>query len=940
MPKEPNSNGKATAKVQKKSRSYQPGQRRFYCKFPDCAASFARQEHLKRHNSVHDKSISFVCDYCNRSFARKDILTRHVRRQHENDKTRNYREPNGKATGNNSTDEAGEPETTRYSHMQVVHGMPTTEPLPHALDKGFDYMSPNFSDNTASPDAILGNSNQVVSQLLNDDFMNWLFTTHPSPTSVLEEDRTAPDSYVYQNSIFQSMDVLSTSNPVDFELPEYRFEKDQKYSVLSHTGYQQPPHLSPNAQISNVPPTTAGENVSYQPKAEIQPQQLPPPNTLPSISSISGSPTSTVSSQQGPLSASSATTPALPAATSSESYRICTRETCEKIRRAMAIEPSPLSDKFLNPGFITYAIDIYWSLHMRWPILHRPSFSLNHAPPLLLVSMITIAMYLTRDDDAIELAVMLHETLRYKVYVLPEFKAPAAMWVFQTLLLAEIFEKMASTEEQHDMATRFHDVLIASMRRGSTSSTVNAESWRFNTNDKSSQDPEWLRFIDHESRKRIAFFAFVVDTQHTALFNHPPSMFISDLRFRLPCDEALWEAPDGDHWRQIKDSFPPPPHFTTTISAFLKFDHHSQPQLSPWSMMVILHGLISVGWNMRLRESILSDQIGAATSSGSTKQQASAPAGSTSHGSETTPPITATTTLRNGGGHGAAVGDSKMRNKHQLKHHWVRTISESYYGWLRHYRITFIINGKLSFNHPYLLGCLTTYEFAHIILNSDIQELQSYVAHTSTVRALRSSPDLQQRRKVALQREQSANAIRHWMFTAECVQAVTHALDLIDMFLLGENTYDVTKETAFHRTWCLYVAAIVVWVFEHFSASFEPPSLPPAADQPSTIPPDMRLRQYLGKIRATLAKSDIRTAPASSASSDDGTSLDENPAANEAELVTSRRHNGDLRAFLADDSMITSCEANILLQQVYNLLEPCRWGVMINRLKNVRNILL
>ena len=70
------------SKIKKKDRSYQPGQPRHHCDYEGCTASFARMEHLKRHKSVHDPSISFPCEYCKREFARKDILKRHLRRQH------------------------------------------------------------------------------------------------------------------------------------------------------------------------------------------------------------------------------------------------------------------------------------------------------------------------------------------------------------------------------------------------------------------------------------------------------------------------------------------------------------------------------------------------------------------------------------------------------------------------------------------------------------------------------------------------------------------------------------------------------------------------------------------------------------------------------------------------------------------------------------------
>lgn len=70
--------------------------------------------------------------------------------------------------------------------------------------------------------------------------------------------------------------------------------------------------------------------------------------------------------------------------------------------------------------------------------------------------MMTIGMALGGDDRAHELAVMMHEELRWQIYSSKSFKHPAKLWEMQTLLLREIFDKMLSGRHQHEMA---HTVL-------------------------------------------------------------------------------------------------------------------------------------------------------------------------------------------------------------------------------------------------------------------------------------------------------------------------------------------------------------------------------------------------------------------------------------------------------------------------------------------------
>ncbi|KAG9950250.1 C2H2 type zinc finger domain protein, partial [Aureobasidium melanogenum] len=53
--------------------------KKFKCRQQDCPYSFAKSEHRKRHERTHSGHKPFVCAACNRQFARKDSLGRHLR---------------------------------------------------------------------------------------------------------------------------------------------------------------------------------------------------------------------------------------------------------------------------------------------------------------------------------------------------------------------------------------------------------------------------------------------------------------------------------------------------------------------------------------------------------------------------------------------------------------------------------------------------------------------------------------------------------------------------------------------------------------------------------------------------------------------------------------------------------------------------------------------
>ncbi|KAI9204206.1 uncharacterized protein BJ171DRAFT_424497 [Polychytrium aggregatum] len=55
----------------------QPRIKRYRCQFPGCPSSFARAEHLQRHQLIHTGERPYRCDICGRYFSRRDNLQQH-----------------------------------------------------------------------------------------------------------------------------------------------------------------------------------------------------------------------------------------------------------------------------------------------------------------------------------------------------------------------------------------------------------------------------------------------------------------------------------------------------------------------------------------------------------------------------------------------------------------------------------------------------------------------------------------------------------------------------------------------------------------------------------------------------------------------------------------------------------------------------------------------
>lgn len=52
---------------------------RHYCSHEGCERSFIRKEHLTRHALSHTENPSYICNICSRAFTRNDVLQKHVR---------------------------------------------------------------------------------------------------------------------------------------------------------------------------------------------------------------------------------------------------------------------------------------------------------------------------------------------------------------------------------------------------------------------------------------------------------------------------------------------------------------------------------------------------------------------------------------------------------------------------------------------------------------------------------------------------------------------------------------------------------------------------------------------------------------------------------------------------------------------------------------------
>ncbi|ORX91356.1 fungal-specific transcription factor domain-domain-containing protein [Clohesyomyces aquaticus] len=303
----------------------------------------------------------------------------------------------------------------------------------------------------------------------------------------------------------------------------------------------------------------------------------------------------------------------------------------------------------------TYSDLFFKRFNTAYPLIHMPTFDPPTVDPLLLVSAVLLgATYAEKGAHQLAtfssfclqipgfldsmnstyfyhppplsptltnpLQVCIHDVLRPQIFASTSFSAKPSLWVLQTILLVECFGKSRAGQKQHEMSHLFHGLLINLIRRSECQSIREKEDRRGQDRSRGDEvedeedgvlEDEWRKWVDGEQKKRLALLCFMWDVQHAVLFCQSLCMSAFELRSTLPCDQAPWEAKDAETWARIRQQpkyRQPLPTFLTCLKRYLSpcggggTGGMLLPGLNALSRSLLLHGLMSVAWDMQRRD--------------------------------------------------------------------------------------------------------------------------------------------------------------------------------------------------------------------------------------------------------------------------------------------------------------------------------------------------
>ncbi|KAL2167765.1 hypothetical protein VTG60DRAFT_825 [Thermothelomyces hinnuleus] len=493
-------------------------------------------------------------------------------------------------------------------------------------------------------------------------------------------------------------------------------------------------------------------------------------------------------------------------------------------------------------------IGSYW-LHFsdQVPILHKPTFSPDKTPNLLLIAMMTIgAACLDKAHGqkvtkaGAQLSNFLAWHLRWEMFQDPNCRPPAKLWVFQTLLLLELYEKMYSTRELHERAHIHHATTITLMRRGraligksAMDSPPNARDDKTNGSRQSSASgvahtPEewWQQWVMNESTRRAAFAAFVIDSIHATMFGHSTVMVAHEMRLPLPCDDKMWKATSGPEVARIDANLMSVGNKAISFLEGLKRTLSGQEvQTNAFGRTILMAGLLSVSWHMNQRDLQVNSL---------------------------------------GGGVSQALGG---RDK------WRGTLTRAFDSWKSDFDKTLLRRGDVSAD-PYnydpsdrneanvvFESRMVLHHLAHMAMHVDIVDCQIFARAKRLLGRAIGPQDLNsaQRRMKDI-----------WAPSAKARDATYYALKFLQSVLLPDTVstpgsngsygrhdelYSARDDVLLNRPWVLYFAALVVWCYGYALEGASPNQPIPATQQDKV----RMMREYLLKYGSVSSPEELKS---------------------------------------------------------------------------------
>ena len=107
----------------------------------------------------------------------------------------------------------------------------------------------------------------------------------------------------------------------------------------------------------------------------------------------------------------------------------------------------------------------------------------------------------------------------------------------------------------------------------------------------------WHTWITEETRRRVGYYVWLLDTSFGYLINARPLHNMDDARAPMPCKKALWELTSAYEWERWMQTTPTVPSLCDALEELYN-KKRIDTQLSEISHILLVHALISRTWEV------------------------------------------------------------------------------------------------------------------------------------------------------------------------------------------------------------------------------------------------------------------------------------------------------------------------------------------------------